>query len=151
MGQKLNSHSSRVYNTKNRFPLRAAIRLPAESPLKIMNKNKQFKRHDPAKRSKPDQNSTGRIRIFYILTLLLIISSVVLRVTGTSRRIPPATSTVPTAIVHHGRKGTRTLILPDTRRAIRPSENPLVTVARYVVFTAHENNQMKPYPPSESA
>ena len=119
--------------------------------MKIMNKNKQIKRHDPAKRSKPDQNSTGRIRIFYTLTLLLIISSVVLRVTGASRRIPPETSTAPAGFVPHGRIGARTLTLPDKRQAISSSDNTMVTVPRYAAFTDYQNKQMKPYPRREQA
>jgi hypothetical protein len=118
-----------------------------------MNKNKQINRYDSAKRSKTDRSSTGRIRIFYILTLLLIISSVVLRVTGASRRISSGTTTTtaPAGIVHQGRIGSRTLILPNKRQAVSSSENPMAAVTRYAFFTDYQNNQLKSFPHSEQA
>jgi hypothetical protein len=114
-----------------------------------MNMNKQTKRRDQQKPGTQEKNTSGRMKIIYTLMLLLIILSSVMRVTGSSRRISSGTTTASAGIVHQGRIGSRTLILPNRRQAVSSSENPMAAVTRYAFFTDYENNQMKSYTGSE--
>jgi hypothetical protein len=89
-----------------------APRLPPES-IKTMNTNKKSTKGSQKKNSKQDKNSSGTMKIVYVLMLVLMLSSSIIRIAGASRhnqsrstptpQVNPASSgwTAPRELVFH--------------------------------------------------
>ena len=117
-----------------------------------MNSNKNFKNRKKQKDKKQEKNSSGYMKLFYALMLLLIASSSVIRFAGARRQSPQSTGTpAPESIpVGNGSTASPVLVFHQENSGTNICEDLTITSLGNTVYTNCGRGVEKQYILSET-